>query len=200
MNAARQAVRALPRGLGLAGHPAALYVGGGIVAMWLCLALFADLVAPYDPNAHNLQNFLQPPGWAHPLGTDNFGRDILSRVIHGTRVDFEIGIMGVFWPFLLGTFLGSVSGYFGGIVDIALSPTTYLGVIDPSLSPEVGLALFAGDTIDTRDRNGDLIDDVLYKSVDPYVSLRSIYLQRRRSQVAGDTAGVGALPDICDIN
>ena len=89
---------------------------------------------------------------------------------------------------------------FGSIVDFALSPTTYLGLIDPSLSPEVGLALFAGDTIDTRDRNGDLIDDVLYKSVDPYVSLRSIYLQRRRSQVAGDKAGAEALPDIFDIN
>lgn len=120
MNVARQAVRALPRRLGLAGHPAALYFGGGIVAMWICLALFADVIAPYDPNVHDLRNFLEPPSWAHPLGTDNFGRDVLSRVIHGTRVDFEMGIMGVFWPFLLGTFLGSVSGYFGGIVDILL--------------------------------------------------------------------------------
>lgn len=120
MNAARQAVRALPRRLGLAGHPAALYAGGGIVAMWIFLALFADIIAPYEPNAHDLKNFLLPPSWAHPLGTDNFGRDVLSRVIHGTRVDFEMGIMGVFWPFLLGTFLGLVSGYFGGIVDILL--------------------------------------------------------------------------------
>ena len=89
---------------------------------------------------------------------------------------------------------------FGGLVDFALSPTTYLGVIDPSLSPEVGLALFAGDTIDARDRNGDLIDEVLYESEDPYVSLRLIYLQRRRSKVAGDKAGAEALPDIFDID
>ncbi len=73
-------------------------------------------------------------------------------------------------------------------------------MIDPSLSPEVGLALLAGETVDDRDRNGDLIDDVLYESADPYISLRSIYLQRRRSLVAGDEAGAEALPDIFDNN
>ncbi len=87
---------------------------------------------------------------------------------------------------------------FGGIVDFALSPTTYLGLIDPSLSREVGLALLAGETVDDRDRNGDLIDDVLYESADPYISLRSIYLQRRRSEVAGEDAGAEVLPDIFD--
>jgi phospholipid-binding lipoprotein MlaA len=87
---------------------------------------------------------------------------------------------------------------FGGIVDFALTPTNYLGVIEPSLSPEVGLALLGVGTIDKRDRNGDLIDEVLYESADPYISLRSIYLQRRRSEVAGDKGGAGALPNIFD--
>ena len=89
---------------------------------------------------------------------------------------------------------------FGGIVDFAFSPTTYLGFIDPSLSPEVGLALIAGEAIHDRDRHGDLIDELLYESADTYISLRSIYLQRRRSEVAGDDAGADALPDIFDIN
>ena len=57
---------------------------------------------------------------AHPFGTDNFGRDVLSRVIHGARVDLEMGIMGVIWPFLLGTLLGSLAGYFGGVVDMLI--------------------------------------------------------------------------------
>jgi phospholipid-binding lipoprotein MlaA len=87
---------------------------------------------------------------------------------------------------------------FGGIVNLALSPTTYLGLIDPSLSPEIGLGLVVGEAIDFRDRNDDLIDDVLYKSADPYISLRSIYLQRRRSEVAGEDAGAEVLPDIFD--
>jgi peptide/nickel transport system permease protein len=114
---AHHAVAALPRRIGLGRGPAALYLGGACVAFWLLLALLADVIAPYDPDAHDLRAFLQPPTWAHPFGTDNFGRDVLSRVIHGARVDLEMGIMGVIWPFLLGTLLGSLAGYFGGATD-----------------------------------------------------------------------------------
>ncbi len=120
MNAAQRAVASLPRRLGLGGQPFALYLGASLVSFWFLIALFADVIAPYDPDAHNLREFLQSPNWAHPLGTDNFGRDVLSRVIHGTRVDLEMGIMGVVWPFFLGTMLGAVSGYFGGAVDILI--------------------------------------------------------------------------------
>ncbi len=120
MNAAQRAVASLPRRLGLGGQPIALYLGASLVSFWFLIALFADVIAPYDPDAHNLREFLQSPNWAHPLGTDNFGRDVLSRVIHGTRVDLEMGIMGVVWPFFLGTMLGAVSGYFGGAVDILI--------------------------------------------------------------------------------
>jgi phospholipid-binding lipoprotein MlaA len=87
---------------------------------------------------------------------------------------------------------------FGGIVDFAL--TTNLDLIAPTLPPEVRLALLATETADERDRNGDLIDELLYESVDPYISLRSVYLQRRRSKVAGDKAKIEALPDIFDNN
>ena len=87
---------------------------------------------------------------------------------------------------------------FGGLVDIALTPTTYIGAVDASLSPEVGLGLLAAETIDKRDRNGELIDQVLYESADPYISLRSIYLQRRRAAVAGNKGGADVLPDIFD--
>ena len=117
MSIAHHAVAALPRRIGLWRGPAALYLGGACVAFWLLLALLADVIAPYDPDAHDLRAFLQPPTWAHPFGTDNFGRDVLSRVIHGARVDLEMGIMGVIWPFLLGTLLGSLAGYFGGATD-----------------------------------------------------------------------------------
>ena len=89
---------------------------------------------------------------------------------------------------------------FGGVVDIALSPTTYLGLIDPDLSPEVGLALVAVSAIHTRASNADLIDELLYESADPYISLRSVYLQRRRSEVAGEEGAADALPDIFDTN
>ena len=120
MSVAHQAVTTLPRRLGLGAQPVALYLGGACVALWLLLALFADLIAPYDPDAHDLQAFLQPPSWSHPFGTDNFGRDIFSRVIHGARIDLEMGVMGVIWPFLLGTCLGSLAGSFGGAVDVLI--------------------------------------------------------------------------------
>jgi peptide/nickel transport system permease protein len=86
-----------------------LLVGAALVGPWL---------SPYDPNAHDFEQILQAPSRAHLFGTDNFGRDVLSRVIHGARVDLEMGIMGVIWPFLLGTLLGSLAGYFGGAIDL----------------------------------------------------------------------------------
>jgi peptide/nickel transport system permease protein len=120
VSVAHQAITALPRRIGLSGQPVALYLGSGLITSWLLLALFAGVVAPYDPDAHDLQSFLQPPSWAHPFGTDNFGRDVFSRIIHGARVDLEMGIMGVIWPFMLGTLLGSLAGYFGGVVDMLI--------------------------------------------------------------------------------
>ena len=88
----------------------------------------------------------------------------------------------------------------GGMVDIVLSPTTYIGYVAPSVSPELGLSLLTVRTVHNRDANGDLIDEILYESADPYISLRSVYLQRRRSLVAGDEGGADALPDIFDNN
>jgi phospholipid-binding lipoprotein MlaA len=85
---------------------------------------------------------------------------------------------------------------FGGLVDFALTPTTYLGVVDPALSPEVGIAIAGTRTVHNRDANAALIDDLLYESADPYISLRSVYLQRRRSEVAGGEGGADALPNI----
>jgi len=102
------------------GHPRVLYVGLGITIFWFILALGADVIAPFDPNAHDISNVLDPPSFTHWFGTDNFGRDVLSRVIHGTRVDLQMGLIGVILPFLLGTVVGAFSGYFGRFIDIVL--------------------------------------------------------------------------------
>ncbi|MEM7124017.1 MAG: ABC transporter permease [Pseudomonadota bacterium] len=107
----------LPDWRGFARLPLTLRFGIILVLFWALLALLADVVAPYPPNAHDLSIVLQPPSWEHWLGTDNYGRDVLSRVIHGTRIDLQMGILAVLFPFLLGTTLGAISGYFGGWVD-----------------------------------------------------------------------------------
>jgi len=111
------------------GHPRVLYAGMAITAFWLILALGADFIAPFDPNVQDIANVLQPPDTSHWFGTDNFGRDVLSRVIHGTRVDLQMGLVGVFLPFILGTFVGALSGYFGRFVDSVL-----MRVLDVMLS------------------------------------------------------------------
>lgn len=100
--------------------PLTLVLGIGITGFWLLLALAADIVSPYAPIAQDVPSALQPPSVAHWLGTDNYGRDILSRIIHGARVDLQIGLFGVIFPFLIGNVIGLIAGYFGGIVDAVL--------------------------------------------------------------------------------
>ena len=106
--------------LGLARANLNLRLGAAIVLGWALVAIFAPWVAPFDPIAHNLPEKLQAPNLLHLLGTDNFGRDILSRVIYGARIDLQMGVLGVLFPFLIGTTLGSIAGYAGGWVDTVL--------------------------------------------------------------------------------
>lgn len=105
--------------------PGLLLAGAGLVLAFVLLALVAPWLAPHDPLAHNLPMRLQPPSWAHPFGTDMFGRDILSRVIHATRIDLQIAVIGVALPFVIGTVLGTVSGFLGGLVD-----TLFMRLVD----------------------------------------------------------------------
>ena len=97
--------------------PALLVVGALVIAVAVLLALLAPMIAPFDPILHDTSNTLKPPSLAHPFGTDNFGRDVFSRVIWGTRIDLQLGLIGVIFPFLIGTAIGLVSGYLGGALD-----------------------------------------------------------------------------------
>lgn len=106
--------------LGLGRGNANLWLGAAIVLGWGLVALLAPLIAPYDPIAHNLPDKLQGPNLQHPFGTDNFGRDVLSRVMHGARIDLQMGVIGVLFPFIIGTTLGSIAGYAGGWIDSLL--------------------------------------------------------------------------------
>lgn len=92
-----------------------------VVVIFILLAVFAPLIAPYDPNYADFASFLQGPSSAHLLGTDNYGRDVLSRIIYGTRVSLIIGVLAVVIACVIGTFFGMVAGYFGGIVDDVIS-------------------------------------------------------------------------------
>ena len=94
--------------------------GGLVLAGMLALALLAERVAPYGYDEADIFSRLKAPSGAHWLGTDNLGRDLLSRVIYGARVSMAVGFGGVVVGLLLGTAVGLVSGYFGGRLDLVL--------------------------------------------------------------------------------
>lgn len=95
----------------------AAVLGMAVILIVILMAVFAPLVAPYGPLSQELSNRLKPPGGEHLLGTDKYGRDILSRLIWGTRVSLQVGIIAVGIGASLGTVIGLISGYFGGLVD-----------------------------------------------------------------------------------
>ncbi|MGH2373203.1 MAG: ABC transporter permease [bacterium] len=96
-------------------HPVGL-AGIGLVLVFIVLAIAAPLIAPFDPLAQPSKRLL-PPGGQHLLGTDEFGRDVLSRIIYGSRVSFQVGVISVGIALFLGGALGLVSAYYLGLVD-----------------------------------------------------------------------------------
>ena len=92
-------------------------VGVAIVLVLVLVAIFADVLAPRDPIASDQTRTFQRPSWEYPLGTDQLGRDMLSRVIHGSRISLAVGVSSVLFALLLGVPLGMLAGYTGGWVD-----------------------------------------------------------------------------------
>lgn len=95
-------------------------VGAAGVALVMLLAVFAPVLARYDPNAQDLANVLEAPSTAHLLGTDDLGRDLVSRLIFGARVSLQAGVVTVFFAMLAGITLGLLGGFVGGWVDEVL--------------------------------------------------------------------------------
>ena len=92
-------------------------VGAGIVALLLVVAAFADVLAPESPTASDQTQTFQRPSWEHALGTDQLGRDMLSRIIHGTRISLAVGVTSVLLALFVGVPLGLIAGYTGGHTD-----------------------------------------------------------------------------------
>ena len=108
-------------------------VGAALLLMFLVLAAFGPQIVPYDPNAQDLLALLDPPSMQHWFGTDEVGRDILSRVIVGTRITLAIAVSSVLLAGATGVLLGLLAGHFGGSVDRAISLATDLMMTIPSL-------------------------------------------------------------------
>ncbi|MBI2906857.1 MAG: ABC transporter permease [Chloroflexi bacterium] len=98
-----------------------LGMGGGVIVFFMVVvAVLAPALAPYDPYEIHYGSFLLPPGSQYVLGTDNLGRDILSRLIYGSRISLYVGLLSVILGQIGGGVLGLVSGYFGGKIDAAI--------------------------------------------------------------------------------
>ena len=128
-------------------------ISGLMILIFIFLALFGATLAPYPPNEPNLANKLAPPFWqeggslAHPLGTDMIGRDMLSRIMAGSRVSFIVAILALTLGSMTGTALGIISGYYGGRVDAILMRAADATMAFPIILLAMLLAIILGPSI-----------------------------------------------------
>ncbi len=112
-------------------------VAAVVVVLFIIIAVFAPILAPYDPLKQSILQINKLPSWEHLLGTDQFGRDVMSRMIHGSRNSLIFGLLSPVFAALLGGTLGVTAGYFGGVIDRVISR-----IIDMLMAfPELLLAI-----------------------------------------------------------
>jgi peptide/nickel transport system permease protein len=121
--------------------------GGVIAGVFVLAALLAPLVAPYDPAQPDFGNVLAAPDWSHWLGTDDLGRDQLSRVVFGARASMQVGVLAVILAFVVGVPLGLLAGYYGKVADSVVSRVTDTMLAFPFLVLAVGLAAVLGPSL-----------------------------------------------------
>jgi peptide/nickel transport system permease protein len=113
-------------------HKMAVF-GMFMMAVIVFSVVFVNWISPYDPERPDLSNMLSPPSFAHPLGTDELGRDMLTRTLCGGRVSLIVGIFAMLVAVTLGTLVGAVAGYFGGAVDNLLMRFTDFALAFPRI-------------------------------------------------------------------
>ncbi len=121
-----------------------LFVGAGLVLAYVVLALFGEQIAPYGLDDQDLLNSLAPPSASHPFGNDQIGRDVLSRVVIGTRFTLWVAIISVVCATLAGVSLGLISGFLGGRVDAVISTVVDLFLTIPLLILAIAIASAVG--------------------------------------------------------
>ena len=118
-----------------------------LIALFALCAVFATVLAPYDPLAQDLSSRLRPPSPEHWLGTDSLGRDIASRILYGARISLIVGVVVVASAGVVGTVIGLVAGYAGGLVDEALMRLTEVFLAFPALILAMAIAGALGPSL-----------------------------------------------------
>ncbi len=125
-----------------------VWVGLGMVALVAAAAVVGPWVAPDDPHAQDLIRRLEKPSIEHPLGLDELGRDVLSRLIYGARVSVLVGVTVVLLAGSLGTLIGAISGYVGGRLDSLLMRTTDVFMAFPGILLAIALVAVLGPALE----------------------------------------------------
>lgn len=124
-------------------------IGGAMVASLAAVALLAPLLAPHDPARAVAQTFGDPgaPSWMFPLGTDELGRDVLSRIVYGARISLEVGVAAMAVTMTIGVAVGLAAGFFGGTIDFVLMRFTDVMLTLPALLLAMALVSVLGPSL-----------------------------------------------------
>jgi peptide/nickel transport system permease protein len=161
--------------------------GAAIIALMVLLAVFAGVVAPYDPTEMQVADALKPPSFAHPFGTDRFGRDVLSRTIYGSRIALGVAISSIGIALVAGAILGLAGGYVGGATDLVIGRAMDVLFSFPTLILAIGIAAMLGPGLD----NAALAIAVVYAPLFSRV-VRGPVIAERAKEYAVAALGLGA--------
>jgi len=168
--------------------PVTLVIGTAMTLVWIVLAVLAPLITQYDPIKIDVINALLPPNAAHWLGTDATGRDVFTRLIYGARYDLAMAFFGVVGPIILGTFLGLVSGYFGGRLDAVLMRLLEVTISFPYFVLVIAIVAVLGPGLKSYFISLTLVNWVSYARL---VRSQALVLRNADFVLAARTMGLG---------
>ena len=161
--------------------------GTGLILLVVLLAIFADVVAPYDPTEMKVVDALKRPSGPHPFGTDRFGRDVLSRTIYGSRIALGVALSSIAIAFAVGVVLGLVGGYAGGWPDLVIGRVMDVLFSFPTLILAIGIAAMLGPGLN----NAALAIAVVYAPLFSRVARGPVIAEREKDHVVA-AQGLGA--------
>jgi peptide/nickel transport system permease protein len=178
-----------------------LIAGGAIVLALVLIALFAPAIAPHGAFDNDYSARFVSPSSEHWLGTDDLGRDIFSRIIYGARIDLRVGILSVMAPFVIGVFLGCISGYYGGKIDTALMRVVDIVQAFPFLILVIAIVAVLGPGLTNMYIAVGIVAWVTYARLlrgEILVAKHREYVEAARAMGAGDLRVIGRhiLPNV----
>ncbi|MDQ6917603.1 MAG: ABC transporter permease [Pseudomonadota bacterium] len=162
------------------------WIGLAVFLIVIALAIFAPVLAPFDPNDQNILEKLRPPSSEHWLGTDSFGRDTLSRILYGARVSLVIGIVSTLAAMLIGTAIGMLAGWHGGRIDTVTMQAMDVLLAFPSLILGLILVAMLGPSMH------NIIIAIALTSIPPFARIArapTIAIKEREFVLAGRALG-----------